>query len=311
MGRLEISISPRQAGLPHAETKVPTITRLQLANPVFARATSQPSNKLHLKAPKSPCAALTLRLPTWTLDYTHSSSFWMDVSSTNWNYHLWKASFSLCSPHHQLKHGSWLMKHPWPHQEDGFLNSYRKKLAPDQEEQWYHPRSSHTAQLNLTAEYLQKPKRILYNKKGNEVYFLRGTNYILTGPIIVACQWNTESQKDKTIREFSELFHNQKKASGDKVLWGAYSHLQQARRSSEPVGLAAGHSVPIRNTRIFVRHPHEKKHHSAAPLQTRERKQTLLNRPAAFLKKSTLEMSIDTERHFLPDRSAAKDNIVL
>lgn len=190
------------------------------------------------------------------------------------------------------------------------LNSYRKKLVPDQEEQRYHPQSSHVHSW-IWLPCLQKPKQILYNKKGNEVFFLRGMNYVLTGPIIVACQWNTESQKDRTIRDFSELSHNQKKVSSDKALWGAYSHLQQAQQSSGLAGLAAGHSAPIRNTQIFERHPHEKKHHSAAPLQTWESKQILLNRPVALSKKSTLEISVDTEMHFLPDRSAAKDSIVL
>lgn len=147
------------------------------------------------------------------------------------------------------------------------------------ERNWCQIRKNNDTTLNLHTQhswislpYLQKPKQILYNKKGNKVFFLRGMNYILTGPIIVACQWNTESQKDRTIRDFSELSHNQKKVSSDKALWGAYSHLQQAQRSSGLAGLAAGHSAPIRNTQIFERHPHEKKHGSAAPLQTWESK---------------------------------------
>lgn len=196
---------------------------------LFAIATSQQSNKLYLKASKSPCATpLLVTVTSFNIGLYPLFLLPDEPSRTEMIVFEKQAFHAGAHINNSNIADDWLSTPDFVKRTD-FLTVT--------EVNWYQTNKNNNATLDLihnTAEFdchvYRNPNEFFHYKKGKKVYFLSGTNYILTGPIIVACQWNTESQKDTTVRDFSELLLSPKKGQ----LWqGPINSLQ-----SSPTGPA-------------------------------------------------------------------------
>lgn len=150
----------------------------------------------------------------------------------------------------------------------------------------------------MTAVFTETQTNPSITKREARSYILRGIIPILTGPIIVACQWNTERQKHRTIRDFwafpelkcTECIRKslQSSPTGPAEQWAGGSRCRSLSSCKE--------HKKIRKTRKSI---------PLGSIPSKVGTQTNFIKPmdifcGILIKQSTVEMSIETETAFLP-----------